>query len=166
MLSQVGLKRILHYDPATGVFTWVSSPRRKWAGRVAGTTNADGYVYISIDGKRYLAHRLAFLYMTGFMPRTVDHIDGMSNAWVNLRPTDAAGNSVNARGRQAVSGAKGVYRQPGRRKYIALITVNGRSKWLGAFDTIEEAKNAYTRAQRARALEKFGAEDALKPEAY
>lgn len=167
-MNQKELKRRLHYDPVTGIFTRIRSPRQgRWGGRVAGTINSAGYVYISIDRRRYLAHRLAFLYMTGRIPEVVDHRDGPSNAWHNLRPATREGNGTNARGwRTTKSGAKGVWRQPGRKNYAAAITINGKSRWLGSFPTIELAKEAYTKAQRKKAMDLFGSPDALKPEAY
>ncbi|MFA6060809.1 MAG: hypothetical protein WC756_21610 [Taibaiella sp.] len=74
-LTQEYLKSILHYDPDTGIFTWKErelysigkmyksqSLNTRFAGKKAGYVNKLGYVYIRIDGKDYLAHRLTFLY--------------------------------------------------------------------------------------------------------
>lgn len=67
MLTQKRLHDILHYDPQTGIFRWRS---RKCNGHVAGTRHdVRGDLKVSIDDRRYLLHRLAWLWMTGAMPR-------------------------------------------------------------------------------------------------
>jgi hypothetical protein len=73
-LTQRELKRHLHYNPATGVFTRriaLSYPSK--VGEVAGTLLPIGYVSIRINGRRYYAHRLAWLYVYGEFPIEVDH---------------------------------------------------------------------------------------------
>jgi hypothetical protein len=60
------LQNRLSYDPATGVFVWLNAPRKPWLnGKPAGTPNGKGYLRIMIRVKSYLAHRLAFLFVTG-----------------------------------------------------------------------------------------------------
>jgi hypothetical protein len=89
-LTQDRLRELLDYDPDTGIFTWMVNRRggKAAVGVVAGSRNTDNYVSITVDGEEYLAHRLAFLYMTGaFPPKQVDHINTAKsdNRWCNLR---------------------------------------------------------------------------------
>lgn len=94
-ISQQELKRLLHYDPHTGVFTWlVSTSNRKPAGFRAGSIeyrrHGNDYVFIRIHNQRYRAHALAYLYMTGRWPSPearAPHLDGngLNNAWSNLK---------------------------------------------------------------------------------
>ena len=88
-LTQEELKELLHYDPDTGVFTWKKGRQgRIKKGGIAGNEDQSGYCKIVVKGKRYGAHRLAFLYMEGYFPEhQVDHInrDRGDNRWVNLR---------------------------------------------------------------------------------
>ena len=54
----------------------------------AGYINSDGYRIITIDGREYFAHDLAWLHMTGEFPKgEVEHINGNINddRWCNLR---------------------------------------------------------------------------------
>lgn len=77
MLDQNRLKEILHYDPESGVFTWIMpTSNRVKAGDVCDTVGPIGYIVIGVLGKRRYAHRLAWLYMTGEWPSDqVDHIN-------------------------------------------------------------------------------------------
>lgn len=140
------LKAMLHYDPLTGVFTWLCSPNRRIkVGSVAGTKTHDGYVNIRIDGKNYGAHRLAFLYMEGYMPDTVDHkdTDPQNNKWVNLRACTQGQNTFNATLRvDNSSGVKNVVWSKRYKRWYVMITKSGVRHWRGFFDTIEEATDA------------------------
>src|SRR5262245_26632184 len=83
------LREVLSYDLETGWFRWRVSPKHSGIriGRIAGQCDC-GYWRIEIDGKAYLAHRLAWLYVTGKFPdQQIDHVngDGTYNAWCNLR---------------------------------------------------------------------------------
>src|SRR5690348_8900862 len=88
-LSQAHLKELLRYDPETGKFFWlVRARRRSRIGDEAGSDHGQGYIEIGIEGRRYLAHRLAWFYMTGeWPPEMVDHKDlcRSNNRWANLR---------------------------------------------------------------------------------
>lgn len=82
------LHSILSYDMETGVFVWkVNHAPRAKIGNIAGYDNGAGYKKISWGGKKYFAHRLAFLYVTGAIPKVVDHINRnpSDNSWKNLR---------------------------------------------------------------------------------
>ena len=83
MITQARLKELLTYDPETGYFTRNVNVKGANAGERAGTITAKGYIAIGIDRKHYLAHRLAFLYMTGEWPKElVDHKDTIK---INLK---------------------------------------------------------------------------------
>lgn len=150
MITQGRLKELVNYDLETGIFTWATTRKKCTIGHVAGSTRADGYTLIRLDYKRYYAHRLAWLYMTGEWARIVDHKDlnPLNNSWANLRkatPTESAQN----RGAQSNNrlGLKGVsYNGYG---FYAKIHVNGAHKHLGSFRTAEDAHNAYTAAAQA-----------------
>jgi len=152
MLTQERLKKLLHYDPETGIFTWlVSTARRVKVGDVAGTIMNQGYRAISIDGKKYKAHRLAFLYMTGKFPTNgTDHIDGdpANNRWTNLRECTTAENAQNtASHKNSSSKYVGVGWHKGGQKWRAQIKINGKKKHLGLFETEAEAYAAYCKAK-------------------
>lgn len=88
-ISLSELKKNLHYDPSTGIFTRLLRASNMPAGSIAGSIqNRDGYVIIRVLGHRHTAHRLAWFYMTGFWPEgEIDHINRVrnDNRWTNLR---------------------------------------------------------------------------------
>ena len=147
-MNQQQLKSILRYEPDSGLFYVVKStaPRVK-VGSVAGSKNASGYIVIN-RSRVYMAHRLAWLYMTGEFPvGQIDHIDcDRSNTkWDNLRLATRTENRRNAsRSRNNTTGFKGVSRA--RSKYRATISVDYKQICLGNFDTAEEAHEAYKKA--------------------
>jgi hypothetical protein len=148
-LTAEHLRARLHYNPDTGVFTWLSSPSRKavtFVGKPAGCVK-NGYITIGIDRVDYPAHRLAWLYVYGEWPaERIDHInlDRADNRISNLRQCTHSQNLANTRARSTnSSGYKGVYFHTGAKRWQAKIKVNYRSKHLGFFDTKEEAADAY-----------------------
>jgi hypothetical protein len=150
-LTQERLKELLHYDPETGVFTRVSSPSRcVKSGDIAGYGSTSGYRRMYTNGRHYPLHQLAWLYMYGSMPEGfIDHINRVrqDNRIVNLRVVTPKQNCENA-GKKASnkSGHKGVSWRKREGKWCAQIMHNWKKYWLGAFDTVQEAKEAYKNA--------------------
>ncbi|MDX0897467.1 HNH endonuclease [Sinorhizobium medicae] len=148
MLSQERLKELLDYDPSTGIFQWKVDRGGMRAGDVAGLLHTNGYIRISVDSRRYYAHRLAFLFMEGeFPPEQVDHIDlsRTNNAWSNLRRASVSENMHNREIRShSTIGFKGVSKN--KVGYMARIRVDKRVIYLGNFKTREEASEAYNKA--------------------
>lgn len=157
MITHGYLLSRLSYDKDTGAFLWLecSARRKSWntrfAGKQAGTKNADGYVVIHIDGTDYLAHRLAVFYVTGELPSDkVDHINGRTsdNAWTNLRCATNQQNGFNAGLSKAnKSGHKGVCWAKKNQKWMASIMVDGKSKFLGYYEDLSDAVEARKRAE-------------------
>lgn len=142
-LTQERLKELLHYNPDTGLFTWlISTSNRVKAGTIAGCQHGNGYTKISVDGSRYFTHRLAWFYMTGEFPIQVDHEDGVrnNNRIKNLRAATNAINSKNHRtGVNNTSGVMGVSWCKRKSKWTVRIQANGKYLNIGYFPNIEDA---------------------------
>lgn len=142
------LRDLLHYDPETGIWTRLKSPRTDRIGKIPGTDHAGGYRAICVCGKLYLGHRLAHLYMTGeWPPEMIDHesTQKSDDRWVNLRPANNSQNKANSDAdRRSKTGLRGVFRHKSGR-YRAQITKNRKTISLGYFATPEEARAAYER---------------------
>ncbi len=155
MITQKRLKEVIHYNPGTGVFTWrIQANSTTVAGKRAGTIwrskgrkKQQQYRQISVDGKIYREHQLAFLYMKGSFPgKHVDHknLDSLDNRWLNLRAATNGQNLANTEvWASNTSGAKGVSWVKAKRKWRASINWEKRYLFLGYFDNLEEAARAY-----------------------
>lgn len=145
------LLKLLHYDPETGYFTWkLARCGQVPAGARAGSITAYGYRRINIRHKLYTAHKLAVFYMTGEWPRhDVDHKRGNrdDNRWVKIRELSRAENMQNLQGahKDNATGFLGV--APIRDRFAAYIRYDGRNRYLGTFNTPEEASRAYLAAK-------------------
>jgi hypothetical protein len=158
LVTQQRLRDLLHYNPKTGIFTWLVDHGR-WDRIKAGTVaTSDGKKpLIHVDNRKYLASRLAVLYMTGRWPRlTVDHkdCDPRNNQWSNLRQATQQEQQRNRKGYSS-SGYKGVYASSGRYGFSAYISINKKSIYLGWRHTPKEAHQLYCDAVKQHYAE-FG----------
>ena len=145
------LRELLDYDPATGVFRW-RKRRGVKAGSVAGC-ESNGHWVIRVDGVLYQAHRLAWLYHYGKWPNgLLDHrdLDGLNNRILNLRAATQSQNCANVKTRKHnMSGLKGVERVCGYTdRWQARITLSGKRRYLGCFNSPEAAHQAYLKAAK------------------
>lgn len=146
-ITQKELKRQLHYDPVTGIFTRkVSNTNCVKIGDVAGSKNCQGYIDIWINNKPYRAHRLAWLYMYGYWPEnTIDHKDNnpkhKHHNWIsNLREASYQCQQRNQKnGKNNTSGIKGVCWSNKTKRWRVVIGINKKQHYLGVFKTFDEA---------------------------
>ncbi len=151
-LTRSRLAEVYLYDPESGLFTRNFPTARSSAGSVAGTVRPDGYIGITVDGVLHLAHRLAWLYVTGSHPANVlDHINEIrsDNRMCNLRDVSRAENYQNMSRPHAgsSSGYLGVSWHSASKKWKAEICVERRRYNLGLFDDPQVAHQAYLRAK-------------------
>lgn len=149
-LSLAYLHQIIDYDPFTGILRW-KIKRNSFRGHVrpgaiVGTIDRNGHRYTTIDGMRFMVHRLAWFHYYGFWPiGEIDHknMTEDDNRIENLR--DIGHNRSLQRANQRVRrdnklGVKGVSKQGGR--YRARL----KGRELGYYKTPEEAHAAYVSA--------------------
>lgn len=123
-----------------------------WCAHAPHKSRAIFYAAANVNGKYTTLHR--FLWRHWGMPSShIDHIncDGLDNRRSNLRAATPSQNVFNTRIRvDNASGYKGVSRLCGR--WSAMISIDGKNKWLGYFATPEDAAEAY----RKKAIETRG----------
>lgn len=144
------VRELFDYNQETGVLVWKIERYRKHPGDIAGCKHilkSKNYrrVSISINYRRYLAHRIIWLWMTGVWPEMeIDHKDGdgWNNSWDNLREATRLENGknlsikkTNTTGVAGVSNARNGY-------FRARITVDRKEIQLGQFTSIKDASEA------------------------
>jgi hypothetical protein len=141
------------FDYKDGELIWKVTGRGIRFGKIAGTTNKNGYKAIGIDGKLYLAHRLIFEYIHGYLPPILDHIDGdpSNNRIENLRSATVAQNQYNRKlNKNSASGLKGVCFYKNYQKWMAYIRIDTKFINLGYYEDKLEAARVANEARRER----------------
>lgn len=149
--TQKRLKELFQYDPETGIFT-SANKRGKWpAGRKMGTINTSGYISFRVDDEMFLAHRLAWVYMTGLPPsKNIDHINRVKsdNRFCNLREATQSENTQNvSKYSTNKSGFPGVQFHKRDKRWVANISHKNKQTHLGYFESAEAAYEAYSEAK-------------------
>ena len=151
-LTQDYLRQMFIYDPETGILTNRVTRGKARAGNPVGHFDRNrGYLAATVAKKVCLVHRLIWLYVHGYWPERIDHIDGdkLNNRLSNLRNCDAAENARNAKlSKNNTSGILGVRYCTERNKWVATIMVNRKTVHLGRFNRKEEAIAARQAANR------------------
>ena len=153
-IDQLELKKQLHYEPITGVFTRVKNNGRWKAGTIAGCkAHHSGYVQISIGHTLYRAHRLAWVYMYGSIPEglTVDHENGIrsDNRLDNLRLANQSEQNQNmGLPSTNTSGHLNVYWRERYKKWEVQIQIDGKALSKGLYADKEEAIEVAKKAKQ------------------
>jgi hypothetical protein len=159
-IDQNVLKELILYDENSGVAIWKFrsidwfSRRKDWimwnnrfSGKPIGTIKTDSikkggkrYIVVKFDNKKFYLHRWIFIYVNGYEPDKIDHIDGdgLNNKWINLRDVDNRENSRNRKiGRNNSSGQIGVTFHSRFMKYQVRITDSNKKRiHLGYYDDL------------------------------
>jgi hypothetical protein len=150
-VTQQRVMELLHYDCETGVFTNRTTRGMAIKDAVAGTISKNGYQHIVVDGCRVLAHRLAWLYVTGAWPeKNIDHINRnrADNRFKNLREANQSENMQNAAvPSHSKSGVIGVCWDASKQRWMAHIKIQKKHIFLGRFREKDEAINARLSAE-------------------
>jgi hypothetical protein len=142
-ITQEKLKEILDYNPDTGIFTWKVPRRKIKVGDNAGYINEAGYVRLTISHKKYLAHRIAWLYVYGSIPKYIDHINGITtdNRICNLREATHSENMCNRKVHSNnKSGIRNVVFCKKNKKWRVRLRFNNNIINIGYFDDLEFAE--------------------------
>jgi hypothetical protein len=161
-LTAKRLRDLLDYDPVAGAFTWrVARAYKTPKGRRAGCTSA-GKLRIGIDRRTYDAHRLVFLHQDGKWPAEI--VRARNGALTDIRRANLeqcswsdflrAIDSAQANNKLGVRGVARTAARGGRagNSFVARVQVDGASRHIGSFATLEGAALAYWLAKAFLAL--------------
>lgn len=141
MITQQRALELFDYRDGT-LFYRKRPSQNTLVGDRAGYVDKNGYRKLSIKNKRYQEHRIIFLMHHGYLPDTIDHIDGnpANNRIENLREATQQQNCYNSatHGRNT-SGHRGVGWSKALGKWQAYVNANKKRKFLGYFEDLELA---------------------------
>lgn len=144
MLTQQEIKNLFDYQD--GIIYWkFSRSGIKDNGNGAGNLRNSGYKVVRINGKGYAVHRLIWIMFNGNIPdlMLIDHIDRnkSNNNIENLRLATYQENNRN-------NSSKGFSWEPDRKTFRVAIKIDKKTKFIGRYETILDARAAYLRARR------------------
>lgn len=139
------VRHLLHYDPLTGVWSWMNPlPRSKMKrGDVAGRIMSNGRRQIRVAGCFFYSSRLAWLYMTGKWPEDqIDHKNRIKDddRWENLREASQSQNSFNRDWCEASGDMRGILTHGNKFR----VDIGGN--YLGLYNNLEAAKKVRDQA--------------------
>lgn len=149
MINQYNIKDIFDYKD--GELIWkINIVGNKGIGSIAGT-HSDRYKKVTYKQKRYLVHRLIWVWHNGDIDKNmvIDHRDnnGFNNKIENLRLVTQTKNCHNRKGKYGVTKYYTNPKKKDKIMYRATIIENGNRHHLGVFDTENEARIAYEKAK-------------------
>lgn len=151
------ISSLFEYDSESGLFfrkIGAGSYRKDWT---QGTRQSNGYRFFIVNGKKYLAHRLAFLLTHGSYPSgVIDHVNGIrsDNRICNLRDVTQGDNTKNTHVRlEKKKKFSGCTYDSKRNKWRAEAKIKGKRYSLGRFTTEIEAHEAYVSFMKKHDIE-------------
>lgn len=149
MLDQKYLLELFEYKD--GELYWKISPSNNvLVGSKAGTSK-NKYNMIGIKGVKYSKHKIIFMMIHAYCPELITFLDNNpQNCKIeNLKElTRSDLHASYSRRKDNTSGYKGVSWGQRNKKWVAIITKNGKTMFLGGFDNIETAHKAYCQAAK------------------
>jgi hypothetical protein len=134
-----------YFDYRDGYLYWkkVTHPNKSYLiGQEVGFIHSTGYRHVTWLGKQHKVHRLIYLFVHGYMPKEIDHINGnrADNSIENLREVTRSQNQCNKTMCSSnTSGYKGVSWHKRANKWSIRLTKNGEIKHFGYYDDLELA---------------------------
>jgi hypothetical protein len=143
-ITQKFIDRYIYCKDSGKLYYKISVGSRKVGDRVGGLCL--GYLTTKVDGKHFFVHRIIWAMEYGYIPERLDHINGdkTDNRLENLRECSHGQNMANRSKKSGKKFPKGVYKH--RDKYMAKIGSNGVEHYLGIFEDVKGASDAYDEA--------------------
>ncbi len=144
MITQELVRHVFDYSDGHLFWRNPSKYKPEIIGDKAESVDGKGYIRVGLNGRRYAAHRIIFLYHKGYLPTHIDHMNGnkKDNRIDNLRASDNETNSYNAKLSKAnTSGVKGVSWDKNTSSWCVQIHYKGKRavyKFFKDFDLAKE----------------------------
>ena len=144
MINQETVKNLFYYDVESGMLFWrIGNGRNVKPWQEAKALNGNGYCTAKVNGKSYLTHRLAWLYVYGEFPKEdIDHKNRIrnDNRLCNLRAVSRTDNCQNiSLPSHNKSGHIGISWFKSHKSWTVYVKVNKKNKWLGNYKNLDDA---------------------------
>lgn len=150
--------RVFDVDLDAGTLHWREPPKNhaEKLGRLAGYVSPTKgknkrYWAVRAFGRTFKRSRLIFFVAHGRWPEpAVDHINGdsLDDGIANLRECSLSENAANSKPKTRSTELPAGVHQTRQGRFLARLTVRGRSKSLGTYDTPTEAAAVYQCARK------------------
>jgi len=150
-LTQERVKEIFDYNPISGDLIRTKLIGSKSKLGPIRTLVLGRYYQVGIDAKKYYVHRIIWLWIFGYLPDEIDHLNhrGTDNRIVNLRDANHRENVTNqAMSKSNKSGVTGVHYRKDREMWEAYIKFKYVKKNLGLFKCKQDAITARKTAEK------------------
>lgn len=144
------LRELFAYNEVTGEVRWLQARQGRDLSKPVGHRDTEGYLRVTISGRRYRLHRVIYMMMTcGAIPdlHEIDHKNGdrSDNRWRNLRLVTSRTNNQNRKTHRSGKLIGACFHKPSGR-WQSAIRKHGHRVYLGSFPTEVDAHNAYVAA--------------------
>lgn len=146
LLTQERVRELFDYDPESGIVTrriFVNYNRGRVGDIVGYKSGTSPYLYVRIDKKCFLLHRVIWLWVKGYWPENdVDHINRnpQDNRWANLRVVSKTCGMINTKVRNDNNTkVRGVFWDTVNKLWRSRITYKHKTTYIGGFKSFTEA---------------------------
>ncbi len=150
MITQERVKELFTYQDGKLIRLITVNNCKAKRDDIAGSRHIAGYLSTRIEGNPYLNHRIIFLYHYGYLPKYLDHINGIKtdNRIENIRECTNQQNCCNQKKQKnTTSKYKGVSWNKKNKKWCSGIMVNYKSIFLGYFKDEDEVFRVVSNAR-------------------
>lgn len=151
-MNKENLLHLFEYHREAGILIWKNPPKQNsyLIGQVAGTkqfSNGVTYLRVAVNGKKVFVHKVIYFLECEVLENILDHVDGngLNNRIENLRKVSNRENSQNKKVHRA-GALVGANWDKSRKKWFSSIQINGKTKYLGRFNSQTEAHQKYMNA--------------------
>lgn len=151
LIDQDAVKSLFNYSE--GNLYWKikkgrASPRDK-----LGYIKPNGYIACKVNQRTYRVHRLIYLYHYGFLPKYLDHINGIrhDNRIENLRECTISQNNMNSKlNKNNTSGIKGVHWDIRLKRWVVQVHCGAtrKNQYFGIYKDLELAELVANEARK------------------